>query len=204
MLQVAERVWSPTAVHDTVDAVVHGVAFRRSLQSTLAERLVQWLGEWMSRFSDLLRGAPSARAIAIGVASALVLVIVVRLLVAARARDADALAASRGARAGATQNPWADADRLVAEGRFEEAAHALYHGVLTRVVRWERLRLDPSKTSGDYARELRGRSSPSYAAFRAFVRRFDVAVYGYGGCTAESLDELRRLAAPFAPSARAA
>jgi hypothetical protein len=204
MLQVAERVWPPTAVHDTVEAVVRGVAFRRTLQNSLAERLVQWLGEWMSRFSHLLRDAPSARAIAIGVAGALVLVIVVRLLVAARARDADALATSRAARAGASQNPWADADRLIAEGRFEEAAHALYHGVLTGVARRERLRLDPSKTSGDYARELRGRGSPSHAAFRAFVRRFDVAVYGYGGCTAESLDELRQLAASFGPAARAA
>jgi hypothetical protein len=204
MLQVAERVWSPTAVHDTVEAVVRGFAFRRSLQSSLAERLVRWFGEWMSRFSHLLSGAPSARTIAIGVAAVLVLVVVVRLLVAARARDADALASSRAARTGAAPNPWINADRLIAEGRFEEAAHALYHGVLTGVVGRERLRLDPSKTSGDYARELRGRGSPSYAAFRAFVRRFDVAVYGYGGCTAESLDELRRLAAPFAPAARAA
>jgi hypothetical protein len=204
MLQVAERVWPPTTVHDTVEAVVRGVAFRRSLQSSLAERLAQWIGEWISRLSELLRGAPSARAVAIGVAGALVLVIVVRLLVAARARDADATATSRAARAGAVQNPWADADRLMAQGRFEEAAHALYHGVLSGVARRERLRLDPSKTSGDYARELRGRSSPSYAAFRAFVRRFDVAVYGYGGCTAGSLEELRRLAAPFAPAARAA
>ena len=204
MLHVAQRVWSPAAVHDTVEAVVRGPAFRRSLQTSVAERLLQWLGEWLSRVSHFLRNAPSARTIALGAVAALVLVVIVRLVVAAQARDADALAASRGKRAGASEDPWSEAERLIAAGRFEEAAHAMYRGVLSGLARRERLRLDPSKTSGDYARELRRRGAPSYGAFRTFVRRFDVAVYGYGGCTAESLAELRRLAEPFAPSARAA
>ena len=204
MLQVAQRVWPPAAVHDTVEAVVSGAAFRRSLQTSVAERLLRWLGEWLSRFSHFLRGAPSARMIALGVVGALVLLVIARLVLAARARDADSLAAARAGRASATENPWQEADRLAAAGRFEEAAHALYRGVLAGLARRERLRLDPSKTSGDYARELRRRGAPSYAAFRTFVRRFDVAVYGYGGCTAESIAELRRLAEPFAPWARAA
>ena len=68
----------------------------------------------------------------------------------------------------------------------------------------ERFRLDPSKTSGDYARELRARGSSSYPPFRAFSRRFDVAVYGHGGCDAALIRDLRALAAPFAPRARAA
>jgi hypothetical protein len=204
MLQVVQRVWPPAAIHDTVEAVVRGAAFRRSVQASVAERLMQWLGEWVSRLSHYLRGAPSARTIALGAAAALVLVILVRVVVAARARDADALATARARRAGATQDPWDDADRLAAEGRFEEAAHALYHGVLSGLVRTERVRLDPSKTSGDYARDLRRRGASSYLDFRRFVRRFDVAVYGHGGCTAESVAELRELAEPFARAARAA
>jgi hypothetical protein len=204
MLQVVQRVWSPAAVHDTVEAVVRGAAFRRSLQTSVAERLLRWLGEWMSRVSDFLRSAPSARTIALGAVAALVLVVVVRLVVAARARDADALATARRGRGVATEDPWSEAERLAAAGLFEEAAHAVYRGVLSGLARRERLRLDPSKTSGDYARELRRRGTPSYGAFRTFVRRFDVAVYGFGGCTAESVAELRRLAEPFAPSVRAA
>jgi hypothetical protein len=204
MLQVVQRAWSPAAVHDTVEAVVRGAAFRRSLQTSVAERLLQWLSESMSRLSHFLRGAPSARTIALGVAAAVVLVVVVRLVVAAQARDANALATARGGRPTTTADSWSEADRLAAAGLFEEAAHALYHGVLSGLVQRERLRLDPSKTSGDYARELRRRGAPSYAAFRTFVRSFDVAVYGHGGCTAVSVAELRRLAEPFAPSARAA
>jgi hypothetical protein len=204
MLQVAQRVWPPEAVHDTVDAVVRNPAFRRSLQNTIAERLMRWLGDWFSRLSRYLEGAPSARTIALAVTVALVLVIVVRVVVAAQARDQGGAARSRRGRAGAAEDPWAEADRLVAAGRFEEAAHAFYRAVLAGLARSERVRLHPSKTSGDYARELRGRGSSSYAAFRTFVRRFDVAVYGYGGCTAEALHELRGLAEPFAPAVRAA
>jgi hypothetical protein len=204
MLQVAQRVWSPEAVHDTVEAVIRGVAFRRSLENTVAERLVRWIDEWMSRLGRYLEGAPSARTIVLGLVGAIVLVAVVRLVVAARARDAEGRAPSRSGRPGSAGDPWAEADRLASEGRFEEAAHALYRGVLAGLARTERLRLDPSKTSGDYARELRGRASPSYSAFRAFVRRFDVAVYGHGGCTAASVDELRRLAGSFVPAAQAA
>ena len=204
ILQVVPRVWPPGAVHDTVDAVVRGAAFRRSLQTSVAERLIHWLSDWLSRFSHFLRGAPSARTIALGVVGALVLVVIARLVVAARARDAEALASARVGRAGIAEDPWQQAARLAAAGRFEEAAHAMYRGVLSGLASRERLRLDPSKTSGDYARDLRRRGSSSYGAFRAFVRRFDVAVYGYGGCTAEAIAELRQLAAPFAPAARAA
>jgi hypothetical protein len=204
MLQVVQRVWSPAAVHDTVEAVVRGAAFRRSLQTSVAERLLHWISEWMSGVSHFLRGAPSARTIALGAVAALVLIAIVRFVVAAQARDADALAAARAGRGGATEDPWSEADRLSAAGRFEDAAHAIYRGVLSGMARRERVRLDPSKTSGDYARELRRRGAPSYGAFRSFARRFDVAVYGYGGCTAESVTELRTLAEPFAPSARAA
>jgi serine/threonine protein kinase len=123
---------------------------------------------------------------------------------AAQARDVDSFTSTRGRRGGALDDPWRTAERLVAEGRFEEAAHALYRGVLASIAQREQLRLDPSKTSGDYGRELRRRGSPLLSAFRAFARRFDWAVYGRGGCDAASLAALRELAEPFAPRARAA
>jgi hypothetical protein len=43
-----------------------------------------------------------------------------------------------------------------------------------------------------------------YGPFRAFGRRFDLAVFGHGGCDAAAIDELRRLAAPWRPRERAA
>ena len=75
----------------------------------------------------------------------------------------------------------------MAEGRYEEAAHTLYRGVIMSLGKAERLRVDPSKTSGDYARELRRRGAASLNPFRAFTRRFDVVVYGHGRADAASL-----------------
>ena len=202
--RIAPRSWPADAVHDTVQAVVSGPAFHRSVQDSIAERLLRWLGEWLSRMSGLLEGWTSPRAIALGLAALLVLLLVGRLVLAARARDGEALALARGRRSGATEDPWRAYARLRAEGRHEDAAHALYRGVLASVAQRERMRLDPSKTSGDYARELRARGSALHPPFRSFVRRFDVAVYGHGICDDTSLDELRRLAEPFVPRARAA
>jgi len=197
LLQTALRAWPPAAVHDTVAAVVSGRAFQRPLQLSLAQRLLRWLADWIDALVDYLRASGPARWIAIGLTSLLVVLIVARFLLSVRAR-ADDLEGDDGVRRGrAGEDPWRAAERLAASGRFEDAAHALYRGVVESLARSDRVRLDPSKTSGDYARELRARGSPRVSAFRAFARRFDVAVYGHGGCSAQSIAELAHLAAPF-------
>src|SRR4051812_21148643 len=202
MLQVVPRSWPAGAVHDTVQAIVSGPAFKRSVQSSILERLLRWVGEWLSRLRSPIRGSTSPRAIALGLTALLVLLVIARLVLAARARDVEAHARRR--KAGVSEDPWRAFERLRAAGRHEDAAHALYRGVLASMARRERVRLDPSKTSGDYARELRAHGSPLHSSFRSFSRRFDIAVYGYGGCDDASLDELLRLAEPFAPRVRAA
>lgn len=202
--QVVPRAWPAEAVHDTVEVVVRGDAFRRSLQSSLAERAFTWIGDWLGRLAGFLDGRTSARIIALAIASVLLLLVVARLVLAARARDGAAIGSRRTDRARVREDHWRAAEQLAANGRFEEAAHALYRGVLVGLAQGERVRLDSSKTSGDYARELRARGAPSYSSFRAFARRFDVAVYGHRPCDAAALDELALLAAPFAPRTRAA
>jgi hypothetical protein len=182
---------------------VRGAAFRRSLRQSLGDRLLMWIGEWLGSLMQHIRGTGLARTGAIGVAAALVLLVVARLILSSRARDENVRVAHRG-RAIIGEDPWLAAERLAAEGRYEEAAHALYHGVLASVAQAERLRLDPSKTSGDYARELRARRSVAYAPFRDFSRRFDAAVYGRDVCDATLIDDLRRLASPLTSRARAA
>jgi hypothetical protein len=203
LLQAAPRVWHSGAVHDTVEAVVRGAAFRRSLRQSLGDRLLLWIGEWLASLMEHVRGTGLARTAAIGVAAALVLLVVARLILSARARDENVRVTHRG-RTIVGEDPWLACERLAAEGRYEEAAHALYHGVLASVAHAERLRLDPSKTSGDYARELRVRRSAAYTPFREFSRRFDAAVFGRDVCDAGLIVDLRRLASPLAPRARAA
>lgn len=197
MLQVAQRTWPPPAVHDTVAAVVNGRAFGRSLQMSLAQRLIHWISDGLDALLHYLRTSEPARWLAIGFAALLVLLVVSRLVLATRARSEDDMMVGDGRRSRPGEDPWRAAARFGEAGRFEEATHALYRAVVESVARTDRLRLDPSRTSGDYARELRGRGSPRYGAFRSFARRFDVAVYGHGGCDAATFTELSRLAEPF-------
>jgi hypothetical protein len=93
-----------------------------------------------------------------------------------------------------TGDPWALAQRLAADGNYTDAAHALYQGLLLLLARYDHLRLHESKTVGDYARELRQRSSQRFAPFRDFARTYEVVVYGLGTCDRDRYDRLERLA----------
>jgi hypothetical protein len=204
LLQEAPRVWPPAAVHDTVAAIARGLEYRRSLRQSFADRLLLWIAEGIGAVARFLRETHAARPIGFLILGAIVLLVVARLAIAARARDETLGPRRRRSRASSQEDPMVAAERLAAEGRYEEAAHALYHGVLAALGRTERIRLDPSKTSGDYARDLRRRGSPRHQAFRAFARRFDVAVFGHGSCDAELIADLRALAAPLTTQSRAA
>ena len=203
-MQSAERSWPASAVHDTVRAVVRDPAFRRSLRRSFADRILIWLLDWLERVRRLFDHLPSTRSFGLAVVALLVLFVVARFVIAARARDERGERTARRHGTASVSDPWTSAEALIGAGRYEEAAHALYRGVILALGRDERLRLDPSKTSGDYARELRRRGAASFAPFRTFTRRFDVAVYGHGGCDATALEELRQLSAPFRARARAA
>lgn len=203
-MQVAARAWPAEAVHDTAQAVFRGAEFRRSLGTSIAERALTWLADAFERLVQLLRGTESARSIALGLAALIVLAVFARLLLAARARAPEHTARRGRGGAAASGDPWQAVDELARGERYEEAAHALYRAVLLSLSQTERVRLDASKTSGDYARELRARGSAALAPFRRFSHRFDVAVYGHGVCDAALVDELRRLAEPLRSRARAA
>ena len=191
-------------MHDTVRAVLRDPAFRRSLRHSLADRILLWLSHWFAQLLKLLSHLPSARSFVLAFVALIVLFVVVRLVIAARARDERAALGSARRSMASADDPWRAADALALEGRHEEAAHALYRGVIRSLGRLERIRLDPSKTSGDYARELRRRNAATLAPFRDFTRRFDIVIYGHGRADALSLAELRELSAPFRAPARAA
>ena len=193
-----------SVIHDTVAAVVRDPAYHRDLQESLWSRLFQWLGELWGWLVGLIGRSGLARPIGYGLLALVVVAIVLRLFVVSRAADESRSARSTRRRDERVDDLLALGRRLAGEGRFEEAAHAMYRAVLLSVARTERLRLDASKTSGDYARELRARGSPAGVPFRAFARRFDDGVFGHGGCDARLIDDLERLADPLLVTARAA
>lgn len=203
-MQVPARSWPASAVHDTVQAVLRDPVFHRSLRRSLADRILVWLAEWLTRLSKAMRGLPSMRTLVLIFVGALVLFVLVRFLIAASARGEEGARRSSKRGMSSGTDPWQAADELLALGRHEEAAHALYRGVLLALASTERLRLDPSKTSGDYSRELRRRSSSALSPFVHFARRFEVLVYGHVAPDAAAVAQLRELAIPFRARSRAA
>ena len=92
---------------------------------------------------------------------------------------------------------WAAAQQLAATGNYTAAAHALYAALLDAGARQHQLRLHPSKTAGDYVREVRRRSPPNFPIFRDFARSYELVIYGLGECNRERYERLSSIALPI-------
>lgn len=203
LLQGTAGGWPAAAIHDTVAAIARGAAYRRSVRSSILQRVLDWLGRLFDAIFQRVPTGPHAREWTIGLTILIVALIAARLLYAAQLREDAARAAPRRARITGA-DPWAEAQRAAAEGRYTDAAHALYRTLLTALSRGGPLRLHSSKTAGDYARELRQAGSPAFGAFRDFGRRYDRIIYGDGVCDAAGYEALLRAARPLLERERAA
>jgi hypothetical protein len=181
----------PAAIHDTVAAIVRQSEFQQRLGRSLAERFWIWIWDQIRSLFDAVGGTPMARNVALLLAALLVAVVVLRIAYSAsferRAVRMRPGLAVRGVRAQPTLD---DARRLAAEGRYAEAIHIVYAAVLDILAQQRAVRPHLSKTSGDFARELRMGGHPSHDPFRAFVRRFDRLFYGYDANDAQSFAQL--------------
>jgi hypothetical protein len=190
-------------IQDSVAAIVRQRAYQRSVRATLLDRILDWLAAVIRRFFSGLSEIPNVKWIILAIAIVVVLALAARMWLGSEAEER-----RRRARPGAVQgrgDPWADAERVAATGDYTAAAHLLYRGVTERLASDDQIRLHPSKTSGDYARELRVRGSSVHAEFRQFGRRYDHELFGTGTCDAETYavprEQARRV---IRPEARAA
>lgn len=165
-------------------------AYQRSVRASLFERLVGWLTDLVQRLVASVSEAPYAKWIILAVAILVVAGVVARLLLVRDSEERRARAARR-ARTVEGRDPWTEAERLAAAGQYTEAAHALYRALLEAIAAREQLRLHPSKTSGDYARELRARGSVIWSDFRQFGRRYDRGLFGLRRFDADEYAALR-------------
>jgi hypothetical protein len=187
-----------SAIRDTIAAVFRTGAFNRPLRQTLWDRVISWFLELLSSLFQAAHDHPIIYWTAVSLLVLAVASILARSFYLAYKR-AQLLANARGAAgfgpgAGNMQDAWQLAQRYAAEGKFTEAAHAIYWHLLQWLAHRERIVLHPSKTVGDYARELRARSSQLFANYRDFARTYEVVVYGLGTCDRERYDRLLALA----------
>lgn len=201
--QVVDR-WSSSQVHDTVAAIVRQPAFAGGARESLLGRFLRYVLENIRELVNQYHGTPGARYVVIAGVVVLLVIIVARIVIV---RDVDAQMTRRRAvvrGASADADLWRAAQGLAAAGDYTAASHALYAGLLERVARAGAITRHPSKTGGDYWRELRRRGSPAAGEFRAFSRRFDRVMFGTGVATADDFNELSDLAARVSGTPRAA
>jgi hypothetical protein len=197
---------SETAIRDTMAAVFRQAAFAKRQPSWIARKINQffdWLWDLLRQFGHARGSNPVLFWTVTTLAVAIIVAIIARLVIVSyhrRRQGIDARPELRGAPAISHGDPWAAAQQYAARGDFTAAAHSLYLALLNAIARRGLIRLHPSKTAGDYVRELRSRSATSFTRFREFARAYETVVYGSGVCDQERYETLQRLAMPIVQS----
>jgi hypothetical protein len=163
-------------------------------------RLLRWLGEKLSGFRGLEDTAPWVYYLIVAWLALTALAIIGHLVFTAisamperrRQRlEAPDAAPRRGPR---TAQDWeAEARRAAAAGNLREAALALYQAVLLRLDSRGAVRFDPSKTPGDYRREVR-RHPELATPFGSFLRGFEPVAFGGRALDPAGYERLRSAA----------
>ncbi len=190
-----------SAIRDTIARIVLERGYRRSVTSTLLSRFWEWFSDILSRLFTQAAGSRGTYLISLSVIGVAIVASVARAVLVARARRHTANVRDRLA---AADDQLAEARGLAKQGAYVNAAHLLYAAVVTRLVETRRVRRHPSKTVGDYWRDLRAAGDGLAAAYRTFASVYDVIAYGDGLCDAARWLRLEQLAAPMLQSATAA
>jgi len=183
-----------TAARDTIAAVFAQRAYDRAIARSLWDRMWSYFWDQLSQMLNAISKSSATRPVAVMVLALLAVLAIVRIVIAIRSAEFDPSGSAARRFLRRRSDPWLEAQRLAGESRYTDAAHALYAALLEGVAQREDLRLHPSKTVGDYLRELRWRSSVLVPSFRDFARLYEVVVYGFGICDQERYERLYALA----------
>jgi hypothetical protein len=197
---------SETAIRDTMAAVFRQAAFVKRQPSWIArkvEQLLDWIGSLFHGLGLTRSSNPALFWTIMMILLGIALAILGRLIWVNHLRRIQGIGARpelRGSSMAAQGDPWIAAQQHAARGDFTAAAHALYLALLMAIARRGFVKLHPSKTVGDYVRELRARSATVFTRFRDFARAYETVVYGSGVCDEERYEKLQRLALPIVQS----
>ena len=187
----------PLTVSDTIAAVFRQRDYDRTVIDSALDRAWRWVGERLGELVAAIRHSPAARWVVIAVLVSLGLAILGRAIYLGAIGEDGGARARRGRRGAGSHDAWADAQRLAAAGNYTSAAHALYRALLDAIAGRGDVGIHPSKTVGDYGRELRRRSSTAWNGYREFARSYETVVYGLGSCDQTRYERLLALATPL-------
>jgi len=188
----------PGVIRDRADEILSRAEFER--HKSLLERVLDWIGDQLSRFSFGIGGGPGFAGDLIGLillVGALVLVVVlIRSLrrVPRRPEPEPALSVEEAARRSASD--WrTDAERFEAEQRWRDAMRARYRELVRTLVDDGTLADVPGRTTGEYERELAAARPAAADAFSTLTALFEDVWYGGQPATAEQHRRFRALVA---------
>lgn len=197
LVQGPVAAWPAQAVRDTLTSLAQDPAYDRSVRQSLWQAILERVGRLFQWLLDLLPPIPGSRWLVVALGVAVAALVVARIVLHARA-PSEFWAGERGdARTGGRAAPWREAERLAALGEHLEAAHQLCAAVLVQLMRRGEVTLHPSKTTGDYARELRRRGARGAGDFQRFRARYDRVVYDRQACSADEFAALLQDARPL-------
>jgi len=187
----------PEAIRDRADEILSRPEFER--HKTLLQRVLEWIGDQLSRISFGIGGGPGFVGDLVGLlflAGAIVLVVVlVRSIrrTPRRPEPARDLSVEEIARRSAAD--WrTDAERFEAAHRWREAMRARYRELVRTLVD-ERVLADVAgRTTGEYDRELAAALPQASGAFTELTELFEDVWYGGQEADAEELQRFRSLA----------
>ena len=196
--------WTARQIHDTVAAITRQAAYATPVRQSILGRILGTLFRWIRNLLEQINAWPDARFLLIGVVALLIVLIAGRIVIAQRMEARRLAVAGLRSIGGERRDYWALGADLDAAGNHVGACHAIYVGVLDALSRAGAVRFHASKTSGDYAHDLRQRQSPIANEFAAFARLFDRSVYSWSAPTHDDYVRLARVAEGIVPRRAAA
>ena len=182
--------WTDASIRDTIAAITKQAEYQRELGQSAVNKILRWLWDRFLDFLETLRGLPHGREIAIVLLVLVVFLVIARIVIGVRAQENANRVVARGKTVAGRSVSLAEAERLADAGNFTAAAHVLFSALLVTGAARGEFRVHPSKTTGDYVRDLRRNRALWLTPFQSFRARYDRVIYGDMVCTAEDYGAL--------------
>lgn len=183
--------WTDASIRDTIAAIAKQADYERDLGQSAVNRILRWLWDRFVDILETMRGLPHGREIAFGLLILVILLVIARVVIGVRAEENANRVVVRGQAPAGRNVSLAEAERLADAGHFTAAAHVLFSALLMAGAARGEFRVHPSKTTGDYVRDLRRKQAPWLLPFQSFRSRYDRVIYGDMTCTAEDYGALQ-------------